>query len=110
LCREFSGAVEEHRSDNDEILPHVLYGDLTRFVVAAAEEGHDELVRRVLAFLEDELAHGDEMVQNLVAVSFVENVGPFERSTAGFIATWPPGLKAEADRQREWRQIVPTLD
>ena len=36
---EFSGAVEEHRSDNDEILPHVLYGDLTRFVVAAAERG-----------------------------------------------------------------------
>jgi hypothetical protein len=36
---EFSGVVEEHRTDNDEILPHVLYGDLTRFVVAAAKGG-----------------------------------------------------------------------
>jgi hypothetical protein len=68
------------------------------------------LVRRVLAFLEDELANGDETVKNLVAVSFVDNVVPFEPSAAAFIATWPPGLKAEADRQRDWRQVEPKPD
>jgi hypothetical protein len=31
---EFGGAIDEHITDNDEeLLPHILFGDLTRFVL-----------------------------------------------------------------------------
>lgn len=43
------------------------------------------------------------MVQNLVAVSFVENVGPWDDGVKGFIASWPSALQEEAERQRTWQ-------
>lgn len=99
---EFRSTIQEHIADNGEALQHVLFGDLTRFVEAAWEEGDEELVRRCLAFLESALTNGDEKTNNLVAVSFVENVGPWDKEKSGFIETWPTGLRAEARRQG-WR-------
>jgi hypothetical protein len=40
------------------------------------------------------------MVQNLVQLSFVENVGPFVGDAATFNETWPTALRREAERQR----------
>ena len=100
---EFSDAIDEHVADNDEVLPHVLFGDLTRFVLKANDDGDDELVRRALAFLDGVLREGDDGVQNLVGVSFVENVGPWDPTQAAFIASWPEALRLEAEQQRDWR-------
>ncbi len=58
------------------MLPHLLFGDLTRFVLDAHARGDDDLVRRALAFLNKAFREGDDIVQNLVGMSFVENVGP----------------------------------
>lgn len=99
---EFGDAVDEHVADNDEVLPHVSFGDLTRFVLAAHHDGDRELVSRSLAFLERALREGDNGLQNLVAVSFVENVGPWDKSQERFIESWPEALRLEARRQREW--------
>ena len=100
---EFAAAIDEHVADNDEVLPHVLFGDLSRFVVEAGQRRDDDLVRRALAFLDAALREGDDAVQNLVGVSFVENVGPWDRNQADFIESWPDALPMEADRQRDWR-------
>ncbi len=100
---EFASSIEEHLADNDELLPHVLFGDLTRFVVAAHQRGEGDLVRRVLTFLDSALRDGDDKVQNLVEVSFIENVGPWDEAQKRFIASWPDALRAEADRLRDWR-------
>lgn len=100
---EFRDALNEHLRDNDGLLPHVLFGDLTRFVLRARKDGHDDIVRRALAFLDEALRHGDERTKNLVAVSFVENVGPWDPQQARFIEEWPQALRDEATRQREWR-------
>jgi hypothetical protein len=100
---EFESAIDEHIADNGEVLQHPLFGDLTRFVVAAHERGDDELVRRCLAFLELALLSDDDRLNNLVAVSFIENVGPYEKAMRRFIKSWPNGLREEAQRQRDWR-------
>ena len=43
---EFAGEIEEHRADQGEVLPHLLFGDLVRFVERAAERGDWQLVHR----------------------------------------------------------------
>jgi hypothetical protein len=47
------------------------------------------------------------MVQNLVQLSFVENVGPFVGDAATFNETWPTALRREAERQRDWKRGDP---
>ena len=101
---EFGPTFDEHVADYG-ILPHVLFGDLTRFVLAAHERRDTEVESRSLAFLDWALREGDDDVENLVAVSFVENVD--QRQHRGFIATWPDALRAEAKRQRDWRPRGP---
>ena len=100
---DFQPVLDEHRHDNEGVLPHVLFGDLTRFVLDARANDDADRVTRSLTFLDRALRDGDDYVQNLVAVSFVENVGPSDPAQADFIATWPTALRNEARRQRDWR-------
>jgi hypothetical protein len=101
---EFDPSIEEHISDNfGEVLPHPLFGDLTRFIEEAWSEGNTEVVSRCLSWLEHALTTGDARVKNLVAVSFVENVGPWDPEKARFIKKWPPALREEAKRQKDWK-------
>jgi len=100
---EFGPMIDEHVADNDEVLLHLLFGDLTRFVIAAHERGDTDVEHRSLSFLERALREGDEAVQNVVEVSFVENVGPWDRAQRRFIASWPDTLRTEAERQRDWK-------
>ena len=73
---------EEHVSDFDEILSHVFFGDVTRYVVdlflrwqAGAEDpdGAEKELRNLLQFLEDSYRddHGGD-IDELIAVSFLE--------------------------------------
>ena len=80
----------EHLADNDELLPHVFFGDVTRYAADLARTGVDDAV---LSHLLDDLDSalgadpGDE-VSNLIWVSFVEN------------AQGVPGDSEEALRKR----------
>jgi hypothetical protein len=99
---EFGAALAEHLEDmGGELLPHLLFGDLTRFTVDARRAGRGELVDRILTFLADALAHGDEYVVNLVDVSFIENLGYCEPAMSEFIASMPAALQNSA-REQGW--------
>jgi hypothetical protein len=104
---EFGDSIAEHLACDEEGLQHVLVGDFTRFILAARDRGDDELVGRCLHFLDEALRDGDPMVQNLVQLSFVENVGPFVGDAATFTETWPTALRREAERQRDWKRGDP---
>jgi hypothetical protein len=78
-------AVEELRAEHvdyyGELLPHVLFGDITRDAAELARraktdpEAADDL-RRLLQDLDDAIREGDgtdDAVENVVFVSFVEN-------------------------------------
>ena len=74
--------LEEHLADNlGELLPHMFLDDIVRWVVAlmttARVEGDLTAQREVLEFLsllEDTYASGNEELQELLSVSFLENL------------------------------------
>ncbi|NNC39172.1 MAG: hypothetical protein HKN95_00650 [Acidimicrobiia bacterium] len=97
---EFRAELEQHHSDYEgEVLPHLLFGDLTRFVLAARDRGDHALVDRCLVFLEEVARSPRQRLSNLAAVSFVENVAPWQPEMRSFIKTWPKELKRVAARQ-----------
>lgn len=98
---EFAPQVDEHVDFFGEALPHNLFGDFTRIVEAAWERGESELVRRCLAWLEEMFISGDQLTQDLLRASFVEQVGTWEEEKQEFIRAWPPQLRAEAGAKRK---------
>jgi hypothetical protein len=97
---EFAPLLDEHVEDFEEVLPNVLFDTLTSFVLDARGRGDDPLVAKCLAFLAAAMGCGDEQIEHLVAVSFVETVGPWDPAMNEFIDTWPEALRHEAMRQR----------
>jgi hypothetical protein len=66
----------EHLAEYGELLPHVLFGDVTRYAAELARVGGDaeETLDRLLADLDAALAaNPNDEVGNLICVSFVEN-------------------------------------
>lgn len=95
---QFSKAIDQHTADNDEILLHVLLGDLARTCVAAWESGDEGFNPPALGLLEAALTDGNDYVANAVSVSFVEDVGPWDSNVHAFIESWPPALLRDALR------------
>lgn len=98
LAQHFRGIGEllaDHISEYDELLPNVFLGDVTRYVLA---DGQDR--RRIVEYLDDAFGSQGPDVENLIAVSFVENVETreeLERATDGLEAS---RIRAEWERQR----------
>lgn len=68
--------LAEHLEDNvDELLPHVFFGDVTRWAEqqASTSPGSPAL-ERLLGELTAGFASGDEEVRDLITVSFLENL------------------------------------
>jgi len=67
----------QHVTDNGELLPHLLFGDVTRYAAELARSSGDQAAATLDALLGDldaALAAGqDDEVGNLIWVSFVEN-------------------------------------
>ncbi len=101
---EFREQYEEHLRDNGELLLHLLVADLARFVVSAQRAGDLELVDRVLAAAERLFVEGDDLTEELIAVSFVEHLGAeTELGENEVVSRFPSELAAELRRQRAWR-------
>ena len=88
---ELDAVRREHLADNDELLPHVLFGDVTRWLVEGGP------VPEVLAVLEHHVGAGDAAVQNVIAVSFLENLFGDDPDERAVQAALGPCLKAEFD-------------
>jgi hypothetical protein len=81
-----------------ELLPHVWFGDLTRFVERAfsadgGQDRHDALM--ILGYLEDAMASGDPDVAELVSVSFLENLDSRRAGYQHIRAAMGPRLRKE---------------
>jgi hypothetical protein len=66
----------EHMRDNfGEMLPHLLMADFARFAVAKATAPADiSQLKVLLEFLERGLESGNVDIENVIAVSFAENL------------------------------------
>jgi len=70
--------LNEHRQDQDgELLPHLFFADLTRYLLSLLSDesnvcaGRD--LREMLDYLDDAYGNG-ALLQELISVSFLENL------------------------------------
>lgn len=105
-CPPLKSIFDEHVSDNfGEVLPHLFFGDLTRYAISRFLEVESEAVpqgmeaepglRRLLNDLEDAYADGDEEIQELISVSFLENLPRPGKEASGLRAWFGPELSAQ---------------
>jgi hypothetical protein len=95
---ELRYVYDEHIHDNNELLPHVFLGDVTRYVVhrvRLGETGPAKPVERILSVLEQYMGSGDEQVKELVSVSFVENLLKHDKVLASLKGLIGPNLQKE---------------
>jgi hypothetical protein len=86
----------QHVVDHHEILPHVLLGDVTRWIVAHHPQA------RLLAVLEHHLSTGGEEVRNVIAVSFLENLEKGEPADERVRRALGPQLRAALESMESW--------
>jgi hypothetical protein len=92
--------LEEHLTDNfGELLPHIFLGDVVRWVLTlmatARAEGSLAAQRELRAFLshlEDVYVGGNEELQELLSVSFLENLPRPEEDGAEIRTQLGPSL------------------
>ena len=78
--------LAEHVKDHPQVLPHLFFGDVTRYALSLVRVGRPDQtpeLHRLLDFLEETFSGGDEELQELIAVSFLENFGKALATRAG---------------------------
>src|SRR5690349_18428135 len=82
---EFQPIYVDHLAENGELLPHVLMGEFTRFLMEMVRKwraaptdaaGLGQTVERAIALMEDAMGSPDPKLRNLISVSFLENLLP----------------------------------
>jgi hypothetical protein len=92
---EIKTMLQEHLDDCDQLLPHVFFGDLARYVLS---DGPGRL--KMVEFLEQSFHRFGSEIEELIAVSFIENLESeydLEHALRGLTA---PNLKTEWRRQK----------
>jgi hypothetical protein len=95
---ELRSVYDEHIHDNDELLPHMFFGDVTRYVVQqvhSGEMGPSTPVGRIFDSLERFMAFGDDQVKELVSVSFIENLAAYDDVLTVLRGLLGPNLEKE---------------
>ena len=85
--------VKEHLADHDEVLPHLLMADITRWLVHVSPRA------RVLDVLERHSLIGDAHVQDVIGASFLENLLGEDAAVRDALG---PHLAAELARMENW--------
>lgn len=94
---------QEHLTDYDEVLAHVLMADIRRLAVrlhadalGGSADAHQQLTQ-LLALLEEGMQSPEEDVQELIAVSFLENLDRDDPQFSDLRNRMSPALSAELD-------------
>ena len=97
-CPALSDLLAEHKADYDDISPRVFLGDVTRYVLAGGTKRRD-----IVTYLNKSVSSGDPDVENLVAVSFVENLESREELESAVAGVNASQIVAEWERQQQHR-------
>lgn len=89
---------DAHLEANDELLPHVFMGDVTRYIVANIMRGNDLAVTEILKAAEQGLTPGSGL-EVLIKTSFVENLIGENEAISKLLRLAGPRLGAEIRRQ-----------
>jgi hypothetical protein len=99
----FDRVYDEHVADYDELLPHVLLGELVRFLSSevALHGAEATAVRQAMPLLEQAMGSGDERLEELVAVSFLENLDASDPSFPAIRSLFGPRLQEQLKRYED---------
>jgi hypothetical protein len=99
----FDRVYDEHVADHGEVLSHVLLGDLVRFLSAEVEVGggENDVLKQAMSLLERGMRSQDPRVQELVAVSFLENLDPRDPSFPAIRSLFGPSLEEQYKKYEE---------
>lgn len=95
------GVFEQHLEEQrGEVFPHVLMGDVTRWLVGRfiTSGSSDTLLRDILGFMEQAFDDDEEQVQELLAVSFLENLPRFGEQGFAIRSILGPSMQKELQR------------
>jgi hypothetical protein len=93
--------LAEHRADSREALPHAVFWDYTRAVVASYLERPPHVPwSEFLVVLADNYEQGDGYVRGIVEVSFLENLPLPTQEGYGIVRSLPAPLRTAFDRVR----------
>jgi len=82
---ELVPVYDEHIDDYDEVLEHVFMGDVTRFAVEIYKNDPDsKSLKLLLSLLDKAFSAKDPKLQELISVSFLENLPQDEECYSGF--------------------------
>jgi hypothetical protein len=96
---EIRPIVDQHRHDYDELLPHVLFGDFTRWAEEAVVSSAGlRSVATFIAILNANYSEGDGPVTELIAASFLENLKPGSASFDAIESLLAPSLLTQLRR------------
>lgn len=101
---ELKPLLSEHIQDNDELLPHVFFGDLTRFVQTEVERENFSPVKRILDVLEDAAKSTDPAIRDLLGASFLENLELDARGWQEMLRLAGPAMRIVLAHERQQRQ------
>ena len=93
----FAELFDEHLAANGEVLPHVLLGELVRHLSSeAVQHGSTSLaLRQAIELLDVTINDPDPRLQELVVVSFLENLDPDLRGIEVIRSMLSPRLNDE---------------
>lgn len=101
---DLKGIYEEHIKDNDEIINHVFMNDVYCHIEKTIDKKIPPYMKSLINFLDKAIVCGDEMVENLVAVSFLENLITTKKHSEKIIVSFLSlTLIEELRKMREWK-------
>jgi hypothetical protein len=104
--RGFGRVYDQHVSYYQEVLPHVLLGDLVRYLKSIAGSQGPERVAldEAMGLLECGMGSTDAKLQELVAVSFLARLDPEDEDVEAIRARFGDRLKERYQVERQGRR------
>ena len=99
--------LDAHLESNGEILPHVFFGDVTRYVEARVNCGDTETVKQILAVFEDAVSSSDAQARDLIGASFLENLETDALLFSTLAELAGPQIKVAIEGERNHRNWGP---
>jgi hypothetical protein len=97
----FADQLEAHILYYDELLGHLLLADVVRYLqhMVKQEGAQSDVLHSTMRILETWATHGDDLVQELLVVSFIENL---DDDDVAIHQLFGPQLQKLFDEYCEW--------
>lgn len=90
---EFEPAARDLEQFHGEVLPHVIFGEAAQFAEESIARGQDNVVQRLFDVIETLAVDGDLQTQELVQMSFIENLGKSGASKDQLVELMQPAAR-----------------